>query len=521
MSYIKIHSIKKTVGKTIKYITNEKKTDGQKLISDSGFGWKFAEKTWEKTREKFGKNNGILAHHVIQSFDPKHKITPEEAHKIGVETAQKQFGKKGFDFIVATHVDTGVIHNHILVNSVSRFKGEKYKDNKATYRNLRKINIETCRENGIDAVDTLDYKKRYKGIHYTKTKAYDKWLENRLNNSERIRKDIDKIIKEYNVKNFDDFINKMKELGYEIKYKAKNGDYLKYMSFKPLGAERFRRDRTLGQGYTREAIIRRIEIERNREDRLSELEKRKIILKEQIKRYKEVNPYISPKWERINNIRIKPKYRKRSYLESLLINQINKINNERRKELQSKKIELSSIEKQIAKQREKESIEKIKKYVEKLKFINENHIESLNDIESSKKLIKNKIQELEKNFETINDKIKVFENIIKLIDIKNKNESIVEKLTKLEGKEQEEFLNNNRKKIEDWKIATRYLQKENIDISKYDEYKERYKLIFEKFEQLKEKRDNLLEKEEKYFELEKEIKSINSVKLQVDKSKKI
>lgn len=521
MSYIKIHSIKKTVGKTIKYITDEKKTDGQKLISDSGFGWKFAEKTWEKTREKFGKNNKTLAHHVIQSFDPKHKITPEEAHKIGVETAQKQFGKKGFDFVVATHIDTGVIHNHILVNSVSRFKGEKYKDNKATYRNLRKINIETCRENGIDAVDTLDYKKRYKGIHYTKTKAYDKWLENRLNNSDRIRKDIDKIIKEYNVKNFDDFINKMKELGYEIKYKAKNGDYLKYMSFKPLGAERFRRDRTLGQGYTREAIIRRIEIERNREDRLSELEKRKIILKEQIKRYKEVNPYISPKWERINNIRIKPKYRKRSYLESLLINQINKINNERRKELQSKKRELSSIEKQIAKQREKESIERIKKYVEQLKFINENHIESLNDIESSKELIKNKIQELEKNFEIINDKIKVFENIIKLIDIKNKNESIVEKLTKLEGKEQEEFLNNNRKKIEDWKIATRYLQKENIDISKYDEYKERYKLIFEKFEQLKEKRDNLLEKEEKYCELEKEIKSINSVKLQVDKSKKI
>lgn len=59
MSYIKIHSIKKTVGKTIKYITDEKKTDGQKLISDSGFGWKFAEKIWEKTREEFKKNNKI------------------------------------------------------------------------------------------------------------------------------------------------------------------------------------------------------------------------------------------------------------------------------------------------------------------------------------------------------------------------------------------------------------------------------------------------------------------------------
>lgn len=519
MSYIKIHSIKKTVGKTIKYITDEKKTDGQKLISDSGFGWKFAEKTWEKTREKFKKNNKTLAHHVIQSFDPKHKITPEEAHKIGIETAQKQFGKKGFDFIVATHVDSGIIHNHILVNSVSRFKGEKYKNNKATYRNLRKINIETCRENGINAVDTLDYKSRYKSIHYTKTKAYDKWVEGRLNNTNKIRKDIDKLIKEYKVKDFDDFINKMNELGYEIKYKAKNGDYLKYMSFKPLGAERFRRDRTLGEGYTREAIIRRIEIERTRGNNLSELEKRKSLLERQIRKYKGSSSYISPKWKRINNFKLKPKYRKRGYIESLIVNQINEINKERKKELKNKNRELNFIEQKLIAQKEKESIQKIKKYNEQLKFINENKIENIKDIEESKILIKNNIKELDKNFEVIKDKIKIFKNIIELIEIKNENENIVKQLNELEGKEQKEFLNKNRNAIEEWKIATRYLKNNNIDISKYDEYKERYKLIIEKVEELREKREELFSKNEKYEELFKEIKSINSIKLQTDKNR--
>ena len=121
-------------------------------------------------------------------------------------------------------------------------------------------------------------------------------------------------------------------------------------------------------------------------------------------------------------------------------------------------------------------------------------------------------------YELITDYSIVFVSI-ELIEIKNENENIVKQLNELEGKEQKEFLNKNRNAIEEWKIATRYLKNNNIDISKYDEYKERYKLIIEKVEELREKREELFSKNEKYEELFKEIKSINSIKLQTDKNR--
>lgn len=51
----------------------------------------------------------IRMHHYIQSFKPG-EVTPEEAHQIGVEWAEKVFGKKHM-VLCATHTDRGHIHN--------------------------------------------------------------------------------------------------------------------------------------------------------------------------------------------------------------------------------------------------------------------------------------------------------------------------------------------------------------------------------------------------------------------------
>ena len=48
-----------------------------------------------------------------QSFDRKDKITPEEAHRIGEELAKKLTDEK-YEYVVATHIDKGHIHNHII-----------------------------------------------------------------------------------------------------------------------------------------------------------------------------------------------------------------------------------------------------------------------------------------------------------------------------------------------------------------------------------------------------------------------
>ena len=65
----------------------------------------------------FKKTDGRQFYHFVQSFSEDDNLTPEEANTIGVEFAQKQF--PDFEVLVATHIDTDHLHNHLVVNSVS------------------------------------------------------------------------------------------------------------------------------------------------------------------------------------------------------------------------------------------------------------------------------------------------------------------------------------------------------------------------------------------------------------------
>ncbi len=75
------------------------------------------------TKERWGKTDGILGFHVVQSFLPG-EIEPELAHRIGVEFVEKCF--PGYEAVVGTHLDKHHIHNHIVLNSVSCLDGRKY-----------------------------------------------------------------------------------------------------------------------------------------------------------------------------------------------------------------------------------------------------------------------------------------------------------------------------------------------------------------------------------------------------------
>lgn len=46
------------------------------------------------------------------------ETTPEQAHKIGLELCDKIL-KNEYEFVIATHIDRGHLHNHILVNNVN------------------------------------------------------------------------------------------------------------------------------------------------------------------------------------------------------------------------------------------------------------------------------------------------------------------------------------------------------------------------------------------------------------------
>src|SRR5699024_6612739 len=73
--------------------------------------------------ELFSKNDGIQAHHVIQSFKPD-EVTPEKANQVGLELATKL--APNHEVAVYTHDDTNHVHNHIVINSVNFETGKKY-----------------------------------------------------------------------------------------------------------------------------------------------------------------------------------------------------------------------------------------------------------------------------------------------------------------------------------------------------------------------------------------------------------
>ena len=89
------------------------------------------------------KEKGVQGFHLVQSFAPG-EISPELAHQIGVEFADRLFGGK-FQAVVSTHLNTKCIHNHIVWNSVSMENGKKYRSNEKNYMTgVWKISDELC-----------------------------------------------------------------------------------------------------------------------------------------------------------------------------------------------------------------------------------------------------------------------------------------------------------------------------------------------------------------------------------------
>ena len=97
------------------------------------------------TKKKYSKEGKVLAYHYIESFKPG-EVTPELAHKIGVEFAQECFGDR-FEVVIGTHLDRHHLHNHIVVNSVSFVDGGKLRSTpKSYYNEIRKVSERLCRE---------------------------------------------------------------------------------------------------------------------------------------------------------------------------------------------------------------------------------------------------------------------------------------------------------------------------------------------------------------------------------------
>ncbi len=272
MAITTIHPITATIGASISYITAAHKTEELLYVDSFDCGIETAAFDFEctlKMTTRAGSDKGHLAYHLIQSFAPG-EVTPEQAHQIGKELADKVLEGR-YSYVIATHLDKKHLHNHIIFCAADNVDHLKYNDCTRSYYRIRKLSDDLCEQHHLSVI------KESKG----RGKKYNEWMADQTAEGSwksQIRRAIDTTIKR--VRTYEEFIESMRGLGYEIKGEILDGSNGKYIQFKPQGKDRFVRgyEKSLGAEYTRERIKERIEanVERRRE-RFKLLVKPKII----------------------------------------------------------------------------------------------------------------------------------------------------------------------------------------------------------------------------------------------------
>ena len=246
MAVTKIKPIKSTLKKALDYIQNPDKTDGKMLVSSFGCSPETADIEFEFTIAQALNRGNNLAHHLIQSFEPR-EVDYQKAHEIGKQLADA-VTKGQYEYVLTTHIDKGHVHNHIIFCSVNFVDYHKYNSNERSYYGIRNMSDRLCRENGLSVVAPQKGSKGKSYAEYIAEKTGTSWKG-------KLKTAVDALIPQ--VSSFEELLSRLQATGYEIKPG-------KYVSCRAPGQERFTRLKTLGADYAEEAIRERIEGRRTR-----------------------------------------------------------------------------------------------------------------------------------------------------------------------------------------------------------------------------------------------------------------
>lgn len=240
MAVTKFLSRKTRLDTIIKYIMNGEKTEKMMYVSGVNCKPDTAIQQMQNTKKRFNKEGGIISYHLIQSFEGK-EVSPEKCHELGLKYAKELFGDD-YEFVVATHLNTDNVHNHIVINSVSFKSGNKFYSNRETKDFIRITSDFICKEDGLSILLTP---WKYKGYYklYAKNNSY----------MQLVKKDIDDAISSsYSYKGFK---TRLENQGYCISYNEETGLLVsRNNSYKIV-----RPQELFGDNYTKEKILDRIE----------------------------------------------------------------------------------------------------------------------------------------------------------------------------------------------------------------------------------------------------------------------
>ena len=247
-------AVHRNVKQALTYILNPDKTDERVLtislncMTEPEYAYtqmkavyeQYARRSYDDPPSKDGKSP-VKAIHYIMSFADSENVTPELAHKIGMAFVRKMFGDD-VQAVIATHVNTDHVHNHILINSYS-LTGKRFYDNKASVRKMREVTNGVCRAFGVEPA--LNFENEGRSINYSE------WQHKKKGTSwkEHIRNAIDSLIPA--VSSFDVLLAELERRGFTVK-RDKN------ILIKAPGQQRSVSLWKLGEDYTEESLNARI-----------------------------------------------------------------------------------------------------------------------------------------------------------------------------------------------------------------------------------------------------------------------
>lgn len=248
MAIIKFVNSKTKLETLINYVTKRSKIfaiGGKDCVPESALAEMIS------VKKAFQKEGGREAIHIIRSFSPKDKVTPEKVHELGMKLAEYF---KNYQVLVATHIDKGHLHSHLVINTVSFENGLKYQQSKKEMEEIKEYSRKICLEAGLKVIT---HKSKVKDIKINEYKAIEKgnsWKK-------KLADDIDKAL--LISKNKYEFFNNMKNLGYKITWRKER----KYITYTTPEGRKCRDNKLHKEKYLKD----------NMEKHFEKLRKRKII----------------------------------------------------------------------------------------------------------------------------------------------------------------------------------------------------------------------------------------------------
>jgi len=226
------------------YAQDESKTERELFVDGINCDPANAREAFIGVKNKFGKPEGIQAYHGYISFKEQN-ISPELAHKVGMEFARRVWGKR-FQIVVTTHMNTRHLHCHYVINSVSFRDGKMLHGDEKAWLKFRHIADEVCREYGLYYNPQPDNAKQNSYYH----RKEDAGIPTRYS---VVREQLDAAIEQS--RSISEFKYHLEQMGYRYQFNYNR----KYWTVIPKGYEKPIRLYKLGEEYTNEAIMRRLD----------------------------------------------------------------------------------------------------------------------------------------------------------------------------------------------------------------------------------------------------------------------